>query len=195
MQYIQNSKNMSLELSLIIGFLFHLIGDYIFQNDWIAQNKTKTFFPAFIHTTIYAIPFLILVEFKFWFIIYVTHFLIDRYRLAIYWIRLVNVHKLISFKITTDISVYGDDDILEIENQNKVKIIKTEPKDFGTYSEHTVTPQIEGKIFGNAIFPSDTNCGYWPDKPKWMAVWLMIIIDNSFHLIINSLCIILNSMI
>lgn len=27
--------------------------------------------------------------------------------------------------------------------------------------------------------------GYGPDKPVWMAVWLMIIADNTMHLLIN----------
>jgi hypothetical protein len=39
---------MSLELSLISGFVFHFIGDYLLQNDYMAQNKTKSFVPAFI---------------------------------------------------------------------------------------------------------------------------------------------------
>lgn len=31
-----------------------------------------------------------------------------------------------------------------------------------------------------------TVTGYGPDKPAWMAVWLMILADNTMHLIINS---------
>lgn len=27
--------------------------------------------------------------------------------------------------------------------------------------------------------------GYPPDKPVWMAVWLMIIVDNTIHMLIN----------
>lgn len=34
-----------------------------------------------------------------------------------------------------------------------------------------------------------TNFGYEEDKPAWMSVWLMIIIDNTFHLLINYLII------
>lgn len=123
---------MSLSVSLIFGFLFHLIGDYIFQNDWMAVNKTKSFLPAFIHATIYSLPFLILVSWEYWLIIYVTHFLIDRYRLAVYWIKLVNWNF------------------------------------------------------------SSKNFGYDENKPMWMSVWLMIIVDNVFHIIINSLSIYLN---
>jgi hypothetical protein len=31
-----------------------------------------------------------------------------------------------------------------------------------------------------------TATGYGPDKPVWMAVWLLIIADNVMHLIINA---------
>jgi hypothetical protein len=31
-----------------------------------------------------------------------------------------------------------------------------------------------------------TATGYPPDKPPWMAVWLMIIADNTIHLVINA---------
>ena len=123
---------MTLELSLIIGFLFHLIGDYITQNDWMAQNKTKSFLPAFIHASIYSLPFLYICFSRWWLLIWISHFLIDRYRLAVYWIKLVNWNwKSINF-------------------------------------------------------------GYDSDKPLWMSVWLMIIVDNIFHLLINSLSIYLN---
>lgn len=40
--------------------------------------------------------------------------------------------------------------------------------------------------------PSWSECratGYPPDKPPWMAVWLMIIADNTLHVAINSLAI------
>lgn len=33
--------------------------------------------------------------------------------------------------------------------------------------------------------------GYKEDKPAWMAVWLMIITDNTIHLVINTAAIIL----
>jgi hypothetical protein len=33
-------------------------------------------------------------------------------------------------------------------------------------------------------FPQ-TPTGYSPDKPDWMAVWLMILTDNTCHLLIN----------
>ncbi len=67
--------------------LAHLWGDYILQSDWMAQNKTKRSWPCLVHAMIYTLCFVpiflanhssdatILV-------ILVTHFLIDRFRLA-----------------------------------------------------------------------------------------------------------------
>lgn len=33
--------------------------------------------------------------------------------------------------------------------------------------------------------PGHTATGYGADKPDWMAVWLLIIADNTMHLLIN----------
>jgi hypothetical protein len=30
------------------------------------------------------------------------------------------------------------------------------------------------------------NTGYPPETPEWLAVWLMIIVDNTMHLLINA---------
>ena len=121
-------SNMS--TALIFGFIFHLIGDYLLQNDWMAQNKTKNWFPCLVHCFLYTLPFLSIFSFSpLIFIVFITHYFIDRYRLAQYWIRLVN------WKWDGD------------------------------------------------------NFGYGDDKPKWMSVWLLIIIDNTFHIVFNSISI------
>jgi hypothetical protein len=63
--------------------LIHLWGDYILQSDWMAQNKTKAYLPAFVHALLYSLGFLLLrPSWKAWLVIAVTHFFIDRYRLA-----------------------------------------------------------------------------------------------------------------
>lgn len=36
----------------------HLIGDYIIQNDWMAQNKKSRSWPCLVHVITYMIPFL-----------------------------------------------------------------------------------------------------------------------------------------
>lgn len=33
--------------------------------------------------------------------------------------------------------------------------------------------------------PGHTSTGYGADRPDWLAVWLMIIADNTMHLLIN----------
>lgn len=67
--------------------LAHGIGDYILQSDWMAQNKTKDSVPAVIHAFVYTLcfyPFLGHSHFFAASVIFGTHFLIDRYRLARY---------------------------------------------------------------------------------------------------------------
>lgn len=65
--------------------LLHLIGDYITQTDWMATEKTKRHEAAFAHAVVYSIPFLLLTHSWLAFtVIYVSHYLIDRYRLARY---------------------------------------------------------------------------------------------------------------
>lgn len=38
----------------------------------------------------------------------------------------------------------------------------------------------------SAYRPDHTATGYAADKPDWMAVWLLIITDNTIHLLINA---------
>jgi len=115
---------------LVYGLIFHFVGDYLLQNDWMAANKTKSNIAAFVHAIAYSALFLFICDFKMWLIIFGTHFMIDRYRLASYWIKLINWNW-----------------------QSK-------------------------------------NFGYAEDKPAFMSIWLLIIIDNTFHIIINTLCLI-----
>lgn len=36
----------------------HLVGDFLIQNDWMAQNKKKSWWPCTAHVLTYMIPFL-----------------------------------------------------------------------------------------------------------------------------------------
>ena len=63
--------------------LAHAIGDYIIQSHWMATEKTKNNFAAFLHAISYALPFLFLrPSYAALAIIVITHFIIDRWRLA-----------------------------------------------------------------------------------------------------------------
>ncbi len=117
----------------------HLIGDYLIQSDWMANEKTKQTFPAFVHALFYTLPFLyITLSWKALVLILLSHLIMDRFRLARYicWVK----------------NVVG-------------------PKSY-RYS----WKDCEGT-------------GYHKDRPPWLSVWLMIIADNTVHLIGNGLII------
>lgn len=39
--------------------LAHLVGDYLLQSDWMANEKTKRRWPAWAHAITYGLPFLL----------------------------------------------------------------------------------------------------------------------------------------
>jgi hypothetical protein len=65
--------------------LCHLWGDYILQSQWMAQNKTKSSIAAGVHAVCYSLLFLLLrPSIAAFAVIIVTHFFIDRFRIARY---------------------------------------------------------------------------------------------------------------
>lgn len=65
--------------------LAHLVGDYILQSDWMANEKAKRTVAAALHAAVYTLPFLLLTHSVAALVfIAATHFLIDRFRLARY---------------------------------------------------------------------------------------------------------------
>jgi hypothetical protein len=110
--------------------LAHLIGDYLLQSHWMAQNKAKQSLAAGVHAVTYTAPFLLLSQdWRAIAFICATHFLIDRFRLA-RWV------------------VY-----------------------------------LKNGYLGEIV----TATGYRDDVPPWLAVWLLIIADNTIHLICNGI--------
>lgn len=112
----------------------HAIGDYILQSDWMANNKTKSSLAAAIHAICYSAPFLLFRPSAAAFaLILVTHFFIDRFRLARY--------------------------VVWVKNS----------MDPGSL------PWMQ----------CENSFGYPPDRPVWLAFWLLIIADNIMHVVIN----------
>lgn len=78
----------------MIQALLHILGDYITQNHWMAINKTKAtltgYLACFIHCVLYSLPFLIIASPMAVCIIFISHFIIDKYRLALYVVKLKN---------------------------------------------------------------------------------------------------------
>lgn len=109
--------------------LAHLVGDYIVQSHWMAQNKGKSSIAAAIHAATYTLPFLFLTQSSLALaLICGSHFIVDRWRLArfVVW-------------------------------------------------------------FKNGPWLPVTATGYQDDVPAWLSVWLLIIADNTIHMICNGL--------
>ena len=63
----------------------HAVGDYLIQSDWMANEKTKRSLAALVHALSYGLPFLFITRAPLALaVIVLTHFAIDRWRLARY---------------------------------------------------------------------------------------------------------------
>lgn len=79
----------------MIQLILHLLGDYVFQNQWMTENKTKKslkgIFAALLHSLIYSILFFIfLINWKGLIVIFISHLIIDKYDIARLWVRIIN---------------------------------------------------------------------------------------------------------
>jgi hypothetical protein len=120
----------------MVGVLLaHLVGDYLLQSHWMANEKTKHWWPAWAHALTYGLPFLLVTQSPAALAVIVgTHAVIDHYRLARHVI----------------------------------------------WAKNLVAPKAYRKAWSEC-----SATGYPSDTPPWLAVWLMIIADNTMHLIIN----------
>jgi len=63
----------------------HLVGDYVFQNAYMAENKRRSFLVAISHGVCYTIPFIFITQNLIaLFLIAFTHAIIDHFALARY---------------------------------------------------------------------------------------------------------------
>jgi hypothetical protein len=51
----------------------------------------------------------------------------------------------------------------------------------------------KNQLAPKAYRPGHTTTGYSVDKPPWLSFWLMILLDNSAHLLINELALTVRS--
>ena len=105
----------------------HLVGDSLLQSHWMATEKTRNSVAAAVHAATYTLPF----AFITWSpvalaLICITHFIVDRWRLARFVVWAKN----------------------------------------GARGPVTAT-------------------GYADDVPAWLSVWLLIVADNTLHILIN----------
>jgi len=156
--------------------ILHLIGDYITQSHWMAQRKIKESLPAFCHALVYSIPFLLLSPSSLaWIMIFGTHFLIDRFRLARYVLWAKNF-----LSPYTRTRGFGE----TMDDLKKSGHIGSGP----THEAHEMSLIIEEQkrpIRWNPPWHICTETGYDPELHAWLAVWLLIAADNTLHLAIN----------
>lgn len=116
--------------------LAHLVGDYLIQSDWMAQEKTKRWWPAVAHGLVYTLPYALVTQSLLALtVIAGTHIVIDHWRLARHVV----------------------------------------------WAKNFLAPR--------RYWYSWRDCratGYHASRPDWLAVWLLIIADNTMHLIINT---------
>lgn len=136
--------------------ILHLLGDYVLQSDWMANNKTKSSVAAGCHALVYSLPFLLLSPSWLAFaVILGTHFLIDRFRLARF---VVWGKNCLGSPSWLRMMAWGD----------------LHPR------ATTDTPEFCRLRWSNC-----SSTGYPSDTPAWLAVWLLIAADNTLHLAIN----------
>ncbi|MGD0153180.1 MAG: DUF3307 domain-containing protein [Thermacetogeniaceae bacterium] len=79
---------------LLVG---HLIGDFLLQNRWMAENKSTHFLPLLVHTAVYtaAVSLMALIagglSWQGITLIFLTHFLLDRRGIVAFWTRYITV--------------------------------------------------------------------------------------------------------
>lgn len=141
--------------------LLHLAGDYVLQSHWMALNKAKSTFACLFHVTCYSLPFLLLkpswIAFA---VIFVTHFLIDRFALAKYLVWLKNKCLNPTWGLHEEIVRYDAQ-----QCSDSAKLIA----------------EFDSVKWGNC---KDTG-GYPKETPPFLWVWLTIAADNWMHLTLN----------
>ena len=137
--------------------LIHGIGDYILQSDYQALNKSKCWFPCFIHVLIYTSMFLFLTtSWKALLVIGGTHYIIDRYPIIVKRLIWLKNHGNPTFRYPSfkccDTTGYFDDSPINT---------------------------AKGEVYFDNVLQTR--------RPFYITIWLYIITDNLLHLTINFL--------
>lgn len=77
--------------------MFHFLGDYITQNDWMALNKKNHTFHCLIHTMVYLLPFFLIngLSLIAVLLIGVQHFIQDRTNLVVWFMNIKGSDKFV----------------------------------------------------------------------------------------------------
>jgi len=86
----------------------HMIGDFFLQNNWMASKKQDEWFPCLIHCYLYTLSVMLICQWFDWrlILIFITHLIMDRYRLATKWRIFYSGDKELPWVITADNSIH-----------------------------------------------------------------------------------------
>ena len=142
----------------------HVVGDYVLQSHWMATEKTKKSVAALAHVICYGLPFLFIrPSLAAMVTIICTHFVIDRWRLARFAVYAKNF--LAPRDTMVQVMVPSSDEAASLT---------------GLVCRMTIVEHWHKWADCSAT-------GYHKDVPPWLAVWLLIIVDNAMHIGINAL--------
>lgn len=78
----------------MLQLISHLFGDFVFQNDWMALNKNqytlKGWIACFVHCIVYTLFFYAQGNLLQLGLIFISHFIIDKFSIARMWINIKN---------------------------------------------------------------------------------------------------------
>jgi hypothetical protein len=152
----------------------HLIGDYILQSTWMALNKSKVSWICALHCFSYTVPFVFVTQsWPALGVIFATHFLIDRFGLARYLIWLkegLRPGGLYPWHWSSLSGYFDQEKAVEW-----AKLVHS-----GGESD-----RLEYLMSCYASISRDPN----QNRPIWIRIWLLIITDNTLHLLCNFLAI------
>ena len=85
---------------IVVGILLgHLLGDYVFQNQWMALSKNRNTGRCLVHCAVYTACVCILTSSNLWWqaIVFLSHFPIDRWSLGERWLKLIRGRSIEEF--------------------------------------------------------------------------------------------------
>lgn len=164
----------------------HLVGDYVLQSDWMAGEKTKKSVAALAHTIVYTLAFLLLtLSWKALLVIAGTHFVIDRWRLARYVVWAKN------FLAPKQTSFWSWEFVPRKPGEKDPPFDPLATDESGPHLPVGWPPGrfIDKENITRWWHPwaECEGTGYHKDRPPFLAVWLLIIADNTMHIVINGL--------
>ena len=169
--------------------LAHLVGDYLLQSHWMANEKVKRWFPAVVHGITYTLPFLF-ITLNPWSLLIIagTHAVIDRYRLAKHFSYLKNLIGPRDYYLEHTWPDGVTKKYTKDQEWTSVDTAMSRPIHFNMSIAPPFAKKVKTRRFWIDYKPQN---GYPPGTPDWMSTWLMIITDNTLHILIAVICILL----